>query len=154
MSGLLLAIFLISTIAVIGFALSSRRSTAAKATIVAGTLAFSLFAYLLATTSTISPFSRSSGVSFGADDHLNMSIVIALVGAIGGVFGSYLFNLGGGSFNVRGLLRPLSACPLVIIPTIKLVESASDRSALAYILLFALSYQNGFFWERLLKREQ
>jgi hypothetical protein len=116
-------------------------------------LAFGAMAYLLATDSPISPFSRSSVISLGREP-TTISIVVALLGAIAGVFGSYFFNLAPAKVHIRSLLRPLTASPLVIIPTIKLVESAGDPNPLAYTLLFALSYQNGFFWERLLKGKQ
>jgi hypothetical protein len=148
----LLIVFLASTLFAIVFVLTSRHSIAIKLAIVATSLAFAAVSYLLATSSAISPFSHSSKLSYGLEQGAG-SIGVALFGAIAGVFGSYVFNLGTASFNLRGLLRPLSACPLVIVPTVKPIESASDQSALAYILLFALSYQNGFFWERLLKRE-
>jgi hypothetical protein len=151
-AGLLIA-FGMSVLFAIGFAVTSTHAIALKAAIVVAALAFGIIAYLLATSSPISPFSRPAGLAFGTD-HSIASIVVALVGAIAGVFGSYLFNLGTAELSLRSFLRPLSATPLVIVPTIKLIESAGDHSALAYILLFGLSYQNGFFWERLLKSER
>jgi hypothetical protein len=152
MSGLLLICFLASALFAVFFTLRSRHTIAARLALVGATLLFGLVAYLVATSSTFSPFSRSSSIAFGVGSQATgLFIVVALTGAVAGVFGSYFFKLGNAGFSVRGLLRPLSASPLVIIPTIKLIESAGDPTALAYILLFALSYQNGFFWERLLK---
>lgn len=145
--------FLGSALFAVIFVWKSKRAITTKVMILASVVLIALAAYVFANSSAISPFSRSSGMSFGAQSDSIVSIGIALVGAIGGVFGSYLFNLGGANLNLRSLLRPLCACPLVIIPTIKLIETGSDQSILAYILLFALSYQNGFFWERLLKAE-
>jgi uncharacterized membrane protein len=147
---MLLVAFVASAFFAIGFAWKSESPAAIRIGIVGGVFAFGVLTYLLATRSPISPFSRFSAVSFGSDGHA-ISIAVAFVGAIAGVFGSYFFNLGTANINLRGLLRPLAASPLILVPTIKLIESAGDTSALAYILLFALSYQNGFFWERLLK---
>jgi hypothetical protein len=152
MSALLLIGFLGSALFAVFFTLKSGHTITARLAIVAATLLFGLIAYLVATSSTLSPFSRSSSIAFGANSQAtSLFIVVALAGAVAGVFGSYFFKLRDAGVSLRGLLRPLSASPLVIIPTIKLIESAGDPSALAYILLFALSYQNGFFWERLLK---
>jgi hypothetical protein len=154
MSAILLIAFAISIFCAIFFVVRSPRSVVVKTTTIVSVVALAALAYFLATTSPISPFSRSLGASFGAaDNHTIASVCISLVGAIGGVFGSYIFNLGTSNISLRALLRPLSACPLVIIPTIKLIESTSDDTVLSYLLLFALSYQNGFFWERLLKNQ-
>jgi hypothetical protein len=111
---------------------------------------FSLLAFLLASRTGISPFSTRGVTHFG-DSSQWLSISVAIVGAVAGVAGSYLFNLGDQALRWRSLARPLATTPLVLIPTIKLVESSGEQTPLALILLFALSYQNGFFWERLLK---
>jgi hypothetical protein len=151
MSLLLLCLFGLSIVLAIVFALTSPTPIWTR-TMIAGTaLAFGLVTYLSASSSPISPFSRSSNLSFGASEGLTAFIVVALIGAVTGVFGSYLYNLGDKAMRWRSIIRPLSATPLVIVPTVKLIESAGDPSPLAYILLFALCYQNGFFWERLLK---
>jgi hypothetical protein len=152
MSTLLLALFIISVPLIVFFAWKSARTMVSKVAIVGATFAFAALTYFLATSSALSPFSRSSSIPFGVEDRVTIvSVIVALVGSVGGVFGSYFFTLGKANISLRGLLRPISASPLVIVPTIKLVESSGDPSLLAYILLFALSYQNGFFWERLLK---
>jgi hypothetical protein len=152
MSTLLLALFLVSVLLIVFFAWKSRHTVVFRLAVIGATLAFAAMTYLLATNSALSPFSRPSGIGFGVEDRATIvSVIVALVVAIGGVFGSYFFNIGKGKISLRGLLRPISASPLVIVPTIKLIESAGDPNLLAYILLFALAYQNGFFWERLLK---
>jgi hypothetical protein len=154
MSAVLLIAFAMSIFCVIFFVIRSTHSVLVKAATIAIVFTFAALAYFLATSSPISPFSRPPGTSFGTADNATIaSIGISLVGAVGGVFGSYIFNLGTSNISLRALLRPLSACPLVIIPTIKLIESTNDETVLAYLLLFALSYQNGFFWERLLKSQ-
>lgn len=52
--------------------------------------------------------------------------------------------------RLRSFIRPLVATPFILVPTIKLVESTDDSDLLALALLFGLSYQNGFFWQRVI----
>jgi hypothetical protein len=121
----LLIFFIGSALCAIGVVLNSRQSISTKVAILVAIVVFAIVTYAFAKSSSISPFARSHGVSFGAQNQSLISIGIALVGAIAGVFGSYIFQLGKADFNLRSLWRPLSACPLVIVPTVKLLESAS-----------------------------
>jgi hypothetical protein len=143
-------IFVVSAVFAVILVFRSPMSILGRAVTIAGIVLFSLLAYLLALRTGISPFSSKVGISFGDSDQLP-SILTAIAGAIVGVAGSYFFNLGDQPINWRSLARPLATAPLVLIPTIKLVEASGEKTLLALILLFALSYQNGFFWERLLK---
>jgi hypothetical protein len=119
--------------------------------VLAATIAlFAVVAYVLATRSEVSPFGSSTRKSFGYTDQL-LPTCLAIVGAVGGVIGSYFFRLGNRTIRWRTLVPPLVTTPLVLVPTIKLVEASGEQTLLTLILLFALSYQNGFFWERLLK---
>lgn len=121
-----------------------------RAILIVAVVLFAVLAYVLATKTDISPFSTSGRISFGAANQWP-SIIIAVIGAVAGVIGSYFFHLGSKSINWRSFIPPLATAPLVLIPTIKLVEASGEQTALGLLLLFALSYQNGFFWERLLK---
>jgi hypothetical protein len=113
-------------------------------------IAFALLAYFMATKSAVSPFGLNRAIGFGFWDQ-SVPIAVAIVGAVTGVLGSVLFNLSSASFNWLSLVRPLATCPIILIPTLKLVETAGEQTLLTMIVLFALSYQNGFFWEKLLK---
>jgi hypothetical protein len=143
-------LFLISAVAAITLVIRSDVRIGWRVAIVFAVILFSLFAYLLATHTSISPFSSIGVVYFGNSSQAP-SILVAIIGAVTGVAGSYFFNLGERTIRVRDMARPLATAPLVLIPTIKLVEASGEQSPLALMLLFALSYQNGFFWERLLK---
>jgi hypothetical protein len=121
-----------------------------RAIVILAILLFSSLAYVLASRTGISPFSSTGVINFGYSSQW-LSILIAIAGAVAGVAGSYFFNLGEQTIHWRSLARPLATAPLVLIPTIKLVEASGEQTPLALILIFALSYQNGFFWERLLK---
>jgi hypothetical protein len=116
----------------------------------AAVASFGIVAYLFATSSTISPFGGNARTSFGYWDN-TASIIVAVMGALLGVVGSVLFRSDSKPFNLNNCLRALATCPLILIPTLKLVETSGEQTLLSSILLFALSYQNGFFWERLLK---
>jgi hypothetical protein len=60
----LLIVFMLSALLAIMFVLRSKHSIVIKSTIVVATLLFAVLAYLLGSTSPISPFSRPSWISF------------------------------------------------------------------------------------------
>jgi hypothetical protein len=147
---ILALLFLASALLAIIFVYRSPLQMWSRVLVILAIVLFSVLAYLLASRTGISPFSSSGAISFGYSNQW-ISILIAIAGAVTGVAGSYFFNLGDQAIHWRSLARPLATAPLVLIPTIKLVETSGEQTPLALILLFALSYQNGFFWERLLK---
>jgi hypothetical protein len=53
----------------------------------------------------------------------------------------------GGREMIAAIIFSLSAVVAVVV----LAEASGEQSLLTFMLLFALSYQNGFFWERVLK---
>jgi hypothetical protein len=149
----MIAAIIFSLSAVVTVVFLALRSDLALHTRIALCLAivsFSVFAYVFATRWNLSPFSVSGTISFGDKDQL-VPICLAVVGAVTGILGSYFFHLGRRSIRWRGLAPPLVTFPIILIPTIKLVEASGEQSLLTFMLLFALSYQNGFFWERVLK---
>jgi hypothetical protein len=144
-------IFSLSAVATVVFLLlRSDLAAYTRAALVLAVVCFTILAYLLATRSNLSPFGVGGRISFGGNDQL-VPICLAVVGAVAGILGSYFFNLGRKAVRWRGLVPPLVTFPIILIPTIKLVEASGEQSLLTLMLLFALSYQNGFFWERVLK---
>ncbi|MGR9249955.1 hypothetical protein [Rhizobium leguminosarum] len=100
-------------------------------------------------TSPSSPFGSTARSTLGPDD-VTYSVLVGVVGALLGVVGSCLSKLGGRRLSLHYFYKPLAASPLTLIPVIKLIEASDGRDLLTLLLLFALSYQTGFFWERLL----
>jgi hypothetical protein len=147
---LLAIIFLASVIAAVVLLVRSPVPVVARLGLGITLLAFLVLAYFFAAKSKISPFGTSSTIDFGFWDQ-SLQIGIATIGAIAGVIGSYFFRIGQEPITWRSFVRPLSTCPIVLIPTLKLVESSGEQTLMTVAVLFALSYQNGFFWERLLK---
>jgi hypothetical protein len=143
-------IFLVSVVVAILAIYKSPLATWSRVILFFLILLFAALAYILATKTSISPFSLANATRFGSESQV-AAILIAIVGAVSGVVGSYFFRLGDQNISWRGFAAPLATAPLVLIPTIKLVEASGEQTPLALLLLFALSYQNGFFWERLLR---
>jgi hypothetical protein len=108
-------------------------------------LAFVVLSFLTTDVSRLSPFGSTGQIPFGGAEDAR-PIIIGIIGAVLGVLGSCL------TYTV--LVKPLCTIPLVLIPTIKLITAANDGTILSLLLLFALSYQNGFFWERLLRQPE
>ncbi len=147
---LLAIIFSVSAILGIVFLVQSQLSVIWRAVYSVILIVFTMLAYLFATRSGISPYGSSTGVGFGFWDQ-SMSVAVGVTGAILGVVGSQLIAIGKEPFAWHTLLKPLLIAPVVIIPTIKLIETAGEQSLISMLLLFAVSYQNGFFWERIMK---
>lgn len=143
-------IFSVSVVLGIIFIAQSSLPVAWRAVFTLGLALFAVFAYLFATLSGVSPFSAGSGRGFGFWDQ-SIPVAVGVVGAVVGVAGSHLIKIGETPFAWRVLLKPLLIAPVVIIPTIKLIESAGEQNLVSMLLLFAVSYQNGFFWERIMK---
>jgi hypothetical protein len=117
-------------------------------------ISFVAMAYVLAVGSKVSPFGSSNPISFGGVESDATPVIVGIGGAIAGVIGSYFFTTNLSAFRWSALVRPLCTVPLVLIPTVKLIGAANDGTILSLLLLFGLSYQNGFFWERLLRQPE
>jgi hypothetical protein len=146
-------VFLVSVILAIFFVIRSEFSLAWRLGLAAAVVIFAVSAYLLATNSAVSPFAASQTLSFGYWDN-SVPLTVGTVGAVFGVVGSYLIKQDRAGFDWRGLIKPLLISPMLIIPTVKLVEAAEEQTFMTMLLVFAMSYQNGFFWERVMKGEK
>jgi hypothetical protein len=143
-------VFLASAVAAVVIAFRTRLPRAGQIALAAFAIVLVLVFYVTAAQSPLSPFGRG-GIAFGVADEASV-LVIGIVGALAGVVGSVFFRLDEKRFNPRDLIKPLATSPLVLIPTVKLFETTGEANLTAFVLLFALSYQNGFFWERMLKQ--
>jgi hypothetical protein len=143
--------FLVSGIAAIFFILRSTLGPYQKFAVGVGVLVLLVAAYYFGGKVGVSPFSIPTSVGLGPGSPQLGAIAIGVAGAVLGTLGSVLFSKPAAMPTAADFLKPLSACPLTLIPVIKLIESAGEQNALSMLLLFCLSYQTGFFWERLLK---
>src|SRR2546427_11106227 len=86
-------LFLASVIAAIFLVFRSPIAIHWRVTVALAIAAFALLAYALAARSGVSPFSSRAAISFGYSDQW-LPTVLAVVGAVAGVVGSYFFHLG------------------------------------------------------------
>lgn len=132
-------------------ALSSRLKALPKVGVIVFLVVLAAAAFYLAGRSGLSPFSFRSEQTLGPAENNVVFGIVGIVGAIAGIIGSYLFRVDARQIHFWELLRPLTFCPVTLIPVIKMVETSNDTTFLGHVLLFCLAYQTGFFWERLLK---
>ena len=145
--------FLTSAVLTFILVIRSAISMISKILLIGVISAFVALTYILAKKSVISPFSVSNDIPFGSAGE-NMAILVGVAGAVIGVVGSYFFQLGEKNIRWRTLVPPLACCPLTLIPTIELIKAADAKSLISLMLLFALSYQTGFFWERIINAKE
>jgi uncharacterized integral membrane protein len=146
-------VFLLSLALGISFVARARMAVAWKGILGATVILLLITAYIFADQSQVSPFGSPTGLGFGFWDK-SLPVAIGIVGAVLGVFGSHLFTQTADVLDWRGLTKALVASPILIIPTIKLVEATGEQNLLTMMLLFGISYQNGFFWERVLEQKR
>jgi hypothetical protein len=146
-----LFVFVVSGLAAIFFISRSTVGSYQKLAVGVGVLALLAAAYYFGGKGGVSPFSLPTSIGLGPEGSQLGTIAIGVAGAVLGTLGSVVFSKPASLPMLVDFLKPLSACPLTIIPVIKLIESAGEQNALSLLLLFCLSYQTGFFWERLLK---
>jgi hypothetical protein len=146
-------LFSVGCIAAFYFSFSANINSRLKLVFAAFLLILAGASFFLAGRSGLSPFSFTNNQTLGPSGDNVFFAITGVAGAVGGIVGSYFFRIEPGRINYRELLKPLSFCPVTLIPVIKMIEAANDTTFLGYILLFCLAYQTGFFWERLLKAD-
>jgi hypothetical protein len=145
---LLAIVFTASSIAAIISTIFSPMQQPKKVVISLAIAVIGVAAYILASTSEISPFSQRQA-AFGYFDNAKF-IAICVVGVAIGVTASIAWS----SQGFKGwsqFWRPLIASPILPIPVLKAIPN-SESDILADFILFCLSFQNGFFWEKVLKK--
>jgi hypothetical protein len=78
-----------------------------------------------------------------------LAIGLMFLGVVLGIAATYVFNLAG-SFSWRDFLRPLVASPIVLLPLIGSVQGA-QLEPMQLVSFTVLAFQNGFFWQQVLK---
>ena len=149
---MLLAItFAILAIVGIILILMTNRSLTERLCISGVIFIFALLAYYQAGVSSVSPFGSESAIYFGYYDRIG-DFIVGLIGSILGIIGSHIFK-NNFKINIKSIAKPLIVVPVVLIPTLKLIQESNDQSLVALIFLFCLSYQNGFFWEKVFEKD-
>jgi hypothetical protein len=151
------AAFAIALVLALTITWSSSLNRTQKGVLAVALVAIGGLSYYLGGRSGLSPFTVSGSLWFGSDkpESGNISLTLTgIAGAIAGTVGSYFFRADAKTIDYRGILKPLAFCPITMIPVIKMIESANDKTFLGHALLFCIAYQTGFFWERLLKSNE
>ncbi len=110
-------------------------------------------AYLTAGVSNISPFSISEALGFGYWDQ-SLELAIGVVGIILGVI--VKINPGGIGIGIglKQMVQPLLLAPMILIPSLKIIEGMNDPDLIAHAILFCTSFQNGFFWKSVTEKKK
>jgi peptidoglycan/LPS O-acetylase OafA/YrhL len=91
---------------------------------------------------------RPEKQSFGGASPL-LALILMFVGVLLGIAATYIFNFTG-AFSWRDLARPLVASPLVLLPLIGSLQGA-NLEPIQLICFTVLAFQNGFFWQQVLR---
>lgn len=90
---------------------------------------------------------------FGAADEGGFPVMIAVAAmfvSIGlGIAARYIFDAESGTFDWFALLRPLVISPILLLPLIGALDNG-ELQPLQLVSLAILSFQNGFFWQKIL----
>ncbi len=78
-----------------------------------------------------------------------LGIGLMFGGVLLGIAATYVFNLSG-TFSWRDFARPLVASPIVLLPLIGSVQGA-ELEPVQLVSFAILAFQNGFFWQQVLK---
>jgi hypothetical protein len=78
-----------------------------------------------------------------------VALALMFVGVLLGIAATYVFNLTG-PFSWRDLARPLVVSPLVLLPLIGSLQG-SNLEPVQLICFVVLAFQNGFFWQQVLR---
>lgn len=87
--------------------------------------------------------------AFGGGYSAELAIVLMFVGVILGMAARYLFRLRQ-SFSWLDFVRPLVISPIVLLPLIGTLQDGGIE-AVQLACLVILAFQNGFFWQQVLK---
>ncbi len=87
--------------------------------------------------------------AFGSGASPLLALGLMFVGVILGIAATYIFSLSG-SFSWRDFVRPLVVSPLVLLPLIGSLQGAA-LEPVQLICFAVLAFQNGFFWQQVLR---
>lgn len=96
-------------------------------------------------------FPAASGrVAFGGGYSVELAIGVMFLGVILGMIARYIFHLGQSRFSWIDFARPMAVSPIVLLPLIGALERGGIET-LQLASLVILAFQNGFFWQQVLK---
>ena len=115
-------------------------------------IAFALLAAVGAALQVWQPEPPGDRAVFGAEPETGFSVMVAVgvmfVSICLGILGRYIFEAND-SFDWFGLLRPLVVAPILLLPLIGTLDNG-ELQPLQLISLAVLSFQNGFFWQKII----
>lgn len=90
---------------------------------------------------------------FGAGEEGGFPVMVAVAAmfvSIGlGIVARYIFDSEGAGFDWFALLRPVVISPILLLPLIGTLDNG-ELQPLQIVSLAILSFQNGFFWQKVL----
>lgn len=87
--------------------------------------------------------------AFGMGYPVELAVVVMLVGVVLGMAAHYVFHQHEG-FSWRDFARPFVVSPIVLLPLIGTLEGGGLEPVQLVCLVF-LAFQNGFFWQQVLR---
>ena len=90
-------------------------------------------------------------VAYGNLDNL-LLIALVYLGVLIGMVSQYFYGITESqTFSLRSFLRPLFVSPLVLLPLVDILQKVQTTTAIEYVSMTILGFQNGFFWQTVLK---
>jgi CDP-diglyceride synthetase len=90
----------------------------------------------------------ASKQSFGGISPL-AALGLMFVCTMFGIMAHYIFYMKG-KFSWKNFLKPLVVSPIIFLPLVGSVQSASGLESIQMITFAILAFQNGFFWKEVL----
>jgi hypothetical protein len=90
----------------------------------------------------------SSREAFGGASPL-FALALMFVGVLLGIAATYVFN-STGAFSWRDFARPFVISPLILLPLIGSLQGA-NLEPVQMVCFTVLAFQNGFFWQQVLR---
>jgi hypothetical protein len=87
--------------------------------------------------------------AFGKTVSPEICVAVMFLCVVLGIMATYVFNISG-KFVWLDFVRPLVVSPLILLPLIGSVQGAS-LEPLQLICFAILAFQNGFFWQQVLR---
>jgi hypothetical protein len=107
-----------------------------------------IIGYFVLSATTEFPF-PSGRQAFGAAFSPLLAVLLMFGSVALGIAATYIFHLSG-RFSWRDFARPMVVSPLILLPLIGSLQGAA-LEPVQLICFVILSFQNGFFWQQVLR---
>jgi hypothetical protein len=144
--GTTIAVAVCAIVAALLFAIDLVRGRRRRGAI--GLLALAAFVLALYVTTGF-PFPSRGRIAFGGEISVWWAVLAMLVGIVLGMVAQYVWSKPQ-KFTWLDFLRPIVVSPLVLLPLIGSL-SGGPLEAMQLISLALLAFQNGYFWQQVLK---